>query len=93
MTKLLEEHLKQQKESGTGGADGPWMVGGKFSYADLVFIPWQSIVPGALQKEGRWRAEEYPLVTEWLEKMAARPTIRRVMEVEQPFGGRQGGKH
>lgn len=93
MTQVLEDHLKKQKESGAGGADGPWMVGGKFSYADLVFIPWQTIIPMVLEKEGRWRNEEYPFVTEWLAKMTARPAIKKVMEVEQPLMGRQGGKH
>lgn len=93
MTQLLEDHLKQEKESGGGGTDGPWMVGGKFSYADLVFVPWQSIAPGVLSKMGKWSEEEYPLVTEWVGKISARPGIKKVIEEVQPFFGRKGGNH
>lgn len=93
VTKLLDDHLGKQKEAGTGGADGPWMVGGKFSFADLVFVAWQSIVPGIMAKEGRWKEDDYPFVKEWLAKMTARPGIKKVMEEVQPFFGRQGGKH
>lgn len=37
VTSVLDGHLKSQPK----GADGPWLVGGKFSYADLAFVPWQ----------------------------------------------------
>lgn len=93
VTQLLESHLKQQKESGAGGAEGPWMVGGKMSYADLVFISWQSIAAGALGKVGQYDESEYPLVTEWLAKMTTRPGIQRIIEEVQPFFGRKDGKH
>ena len=93
VTSLLEAHLGQQHQSGTGGADGPWMVGGKMSYADLVFLPWQCIIAGVLGKLARWDEERYPFVKEWLGRMMEREGIKRVMEVEQPFFGRKGGNH
>lgn len=37
VTSVLEEHLKKQEK----GEDGPWLVGNKYSYADLAFVPWQ----------------------------------------------------
>ncbi|KAI8934954.1 hypothetical protein NX059_008620 [Plenodomus lindquistii] len=40
VTSVLEGHLKKQPK----GEDGPWLVGGKFSYADLSFVPWQYMV-------------------------------------------------
>lgn len=93
VTRLLETHLEQQKDAGEGGMDGPWMVGGKFSYADVVFVPWQCIATGALTKMGKWDEDEYPLVKEWTDKMTARPGIKKVIEEVQPFFGRKGGKH
>lgn len=93
VTSLLDEHLKQQHESGASGADGPWMVGGKLSYADLVFLPWQCIIVGVLGKLGRWNEEKYPFVKEWMGRMMKREGIKRVMEIEQPFFGRKGGNH
>lgn len=93
VTDVLEGHLKRQHEAGTGGADGPWLVGGKFSYADLVFVSWQSIAPGVLEGLGRWEKDEYPYVRDWLAKMVKREGIERVIEEVQPFFGRKGGKH
>lgn len=40
VTSVLEGHLQKQDK----GQDGPWLVGNKFSYADLAFVPWQYIV-------------------------------------------------
>lgn len=68
------------------------MVGGKYSFANYVFLPWQSIVPNSPAMKS-WDAAECPLVTEWVEKMAARPGVKRVIEEVQPFFGRTGGKH
>jgi glutathione S-transferase len=34
---VLEGHLKSQPK----GEDGPWLVGGKYSFADMSFVPWQ----------------------------------------------------
>jgi len=39
VTSVLDGHLKKQPK----GADGPWLVGDKFSYADLAFVPWQHL--------------------------------------------------
>lgn len=93
VTKLLEDHLKREHEGGAGGVDGPWMVGGRFSFADLVFLPWQTIAGTVLGKLGKWPEEEYPFVAEWTAKMLARPGIKKVAEEVQPILGRQGGKH
>lgn len=93
VTKVLDDHLRRQKESGEGGADGPWMVGGKFTFADLIFVPWQSIAPGSLRKMGRWNDDDYPFASEWLARMTARPGIKKVIEEVQPFFGRKDGKH
>jgi glutathione S-transferase len=75
VTSVLEGHLKEQKEKNAGG-DGPWLVGGKMSYADLAFVPWQRLVP---MLEGH-KPEEYPLVKEWIGKMTERKALKSVFE-------------
>ena len=38
---VLDGYLAQQKHKYGAAGDGPWLVGNKFSYADIAFIPWQ----------------------------------------------------
>lgn len=79
VTGVLEGHLKKQKAA--GGSDGPWLVGGKLSYADIAFIPWQSGAAKFLEGSGEFDSKEYPLVTEWVEKMTSRKAIKTVLEM------------
>ncbi|ORY01047.1 glutathione S-transferas-like protein [Clohesyomyces aquaticus] len=72
VTSVLEGQLEKQK--GAGG-DGPWLVGGKFSYADLSFIPWQDIAPKVVKG---FNADEYPVVKDWMERMTSRESVKKV---------------
>ncbi|KAF1966455.1 glutathione S-transferase [Bimuria novae-zelandiae CBS 107.79] len=78
VTGVLEEHLEKQKELFPGG-DGPWLVGGKFSYADLAWVPWQFemilLSTRAGLKDDGFDADEFPLVREWIDKMMKRTEI------------------
>jgi glutathione S-transferase len=76
---VLETELEKQKELFEGG-DGPWLVGGKFSYVDLAFVPWQFEMillstKAGLDADGSFNAQEFPLVRAWVEKMMKRPEI------------------
>ncbi|KAK0616370.1 glutathione S-transferase [Immersiella caudata] len=73
VTGVLEGWLEKQKEIYGGEGDGPWLVGNKLSFADLSFIPWQKTVERALPDE--YSVDEFPLVKEWLGKLAARPSV------------------
>jgi glutathione S-transferase len=80
VTAVLEGHLKKQKEKYREG-DGPWLVGGKISYADIVFFSWQWILTKKYTLEDAfYNPEDYPLVNDWIDRMAARPAIKRVKE-------------
>ena len=81
MTAVLEGQLARQEEEhgGGGGGDGPWLVGNKFSYADLAFVPWQRLVPMLLEKE-EYDEDRYPRVKQWIGKMTARETFKRILE-------------
>ena len=82
VTGVLDGHLARQKEehAGSAGGDGPWLVGNKLSYADLAFIPWQTRVAMALEKE-EFDADSYPNVKEWLGKMNSREAVKKAMEM------------
>ncbi|CAN9364611.1 unnamed protein product [Alternaria alternata] len=73
VTSVLEGHLKKQPK----GEDGPWLVGGKFSYADLSFVPWQYMTY-------HWLADvvdisEYTVVADWIARAMKREAIGPVM--------------
>lgn len=78
---VLEVCLAQQKREhgGNAGSDGPWLVGNKFSYADVAFIPWQKIVSMVLGKD-EYDEDNYPHVKEWLGKMTSRGTVKNVLD-------------
>lgn len=73
---VLEGHLARQKEA---GVDGPWLVGGKFSYADLSFLPWQNMVIYFAGKD-MYDPDAFPLVKDWVDRMLARPALKKVMD-------------
>jgi glutathione S-transferase len=70
---VLDGHLKKQDK----GTDGPWLVGGKYSFADMAFVPWQSMVKGLQEKVD---LSEYTEVAGWLERMMAREAVGAVMK-------------
>lgn len=77
VTGVLEGHLSRQKVAADG--DGPWLVGGKCSFADLAWIPWQVIVTAIIQPEDGYTVEDYPHVKNWLDRMMARPGVQKGM--------------
>ena len=75
---VLDGYLAQQKQE-HGSNNGPWLVGNKLSYADLAFISWQKIIAVILTKD-EYNEENFPHLKEWLDKMTARPAVKRVLE-------------
>ncbi|KAH6619730.1 glutathione S-transferase [Chaetomium sp. MPI-SDFR-AT-0129] len=76
---VVEGHLAKQKEEhgGKDGFDGPWLVGNKLSYADFAFYPWQKVAKHIFGGEGGgYQESEYPLVNEWVAKLAARESVK-----------------
>lgn len=83
VSSVLEGHLaKQGEEHGTVG-DGPWLVGNKFSYADLAFLSWQSIIAMVTTKE-EYNVDNYPYVKGWLGKMTSRAPVKAALEASHP---------
>ncbi|KAF2731140.1 glutathione transferase [Polyplosphaeria fusca] len=57
--------------------ENEYLVGGKFSYADVSFVTWYAIV-GLFAD--RFKLEEFPVLNAWLERMKARPAIAKILQ-------------
>jgi ganglioside-induced differentiation-associated protein 1 len=56
-------------------AAGDWLVGGRFSMADIAMAPYVNRLD-ALAMAGLWRGGRLPRVERWFERVRARPTFR-----------------
>jgi glutathione S-transferase len=74
VTGVLEAHLKTQDK----GTDGPWLVGGKYSYADTAFFSWQNLVTSGLGDV--IDLKEFTEVAGWMDRIRSRPAIKKVLE-------------
>lgn len=60
-----------------------YLVGDKCSYADLSFIPWALLAPDLLGDEKIDFAAEYPNYHAWLERLLARPAVKKVLKEKE----------
>lgn len=68
-----------------------WLVGGKCTYADLAFLPWNTRVNMALNTPpGEDPLDKWPNVQAWNRRMEARPSWKRSMEIRDKLMGEQG---
>ena len=81
---VLESWLGQQKEKDLGG-DGPWVVGGKLTFADLSFVAYHRA--GTLGLPDDYSVEKFPLVKEWYGKMLARERTKSAIEKTSKASG------
>ncbi|KAJ8119597.1 hypothetical protein ONZ43_g3487 [Nemania bipapillata] len=79
VTGVVEGHLAAEKAK---GSEGPWLVGGKITYADISWYMWQAVITVVLGDDIINYAE-YPNFKEWLDRLAARPAIKRAVELSQ----------
>ncbi|GIJ83218.1 hypothetical protein Asppvi_001738 [Aspergillus pseudoviridinutans] len=76
VTGVVNEFLSKQ-ETGEGG---PWLVGGRVSFADLAWASWQITVTKFIQEEDGYDVNNFPVVKDWLDRMLAREPVRKVIE-------------
>jgi glutathione S-transferase len=74
VTSVLDGHLKGQEK----GVDGPWLVGGRFSYADLAFVSWQHTVEVLLKEQVD--LSEFEAVTDWMKRLKKREAIAKIAD-------------
>lgn len=60
-------------------ADKEYLVGGKFSYVDLAFIPWFFVLP-LFEIDA---SKEFPNVDAWLKRQKARPAIAKALKLRE----------
>ncbi|OBT85355.1 hypothetical protein VE02_05063 [Pseudogymnoascus sp. 03VT05] len=77
VTAVLDRQLARQKLA--SGSDEAWLVGNKISFADLVFLPWHTIM-GLLIPSDEYNVNDYPHVKQWLENMSSRKSVKDAME-------------
>ncbi|TLS21929.1 uncharacterized protein PpBr36_09536 [Pyricularia pennisetigena] len=79
VTGVLEKHLSWQPEDADGNR---WLVGRRYSFVDLAFVPWQYHA-GKLAKD-YYKIDAYPHVEKWFEALMARPAIKKVLNEDMP---------
>ncbi|KAL2137806.1 hypothetical protein VTI28DRAFT_8185 [Corynascus sepedonium] len=87
---VLEGYLESQKMKTNSNSedDGPWLVGGKLTFADISFIPWYCWMEWFLDDE-EFSLDEYPTVKDWLDRMRARPSVAKVLSDIKPENARK----
>lgn len=58
-----------------------YLVGGKFSYVDAVFLPWFEVAAIFYSKEMDL-ADSFPHLNSWLDRVKARPAIAKTIEAK-----------
>ncbi|KAK4502482.1 hypothetical protein PRZ48_005907 [Zasmidium cellare] len=61
----------------------PYLTGKEVQYCDLMFVPWNSMVPFLMGEEfvKEWK-DTYPRSWGWNEKLMGRATVKKVMEIK-----------
>lgn len=87
---VLEAYLgSRRSEAAPGeGGGGPWLVGGKMTFADIAFIPWFCWMEWVLDEE-EFKLEEYPTVMDWLDRMRALPSVAKVLADIKPANAKK----
>ncbi|KAK4548954.1 hypothetical protein LTR36_008727 [Oleoguttula mirabilis] len=79
-TKRLYQVLNDRLEAQRGAGQGLWLVGGKYSIADLCCFSWVNWAEWAgVETQG------FAAVRTWLEVIQRRPAVRRGVEVPERF--------
>ncbi|KAI5921223.1 glutathione S-transferase [Camillea tinctor] len=80
---VIDGHLAREAEKQGEAGDGPWFVGGRVSFVDIAFVPWQEVAGQVLTKE-EYDVDKYPHLKAWLQKMLARETVRSTLDKFSP---------
>ncbi|KAL8799048.1 MAG: hypothetical protein Q9200_007633, partial [Gallowayella weberi] len=76
---VLEDRLAHQAQN-TAGEDGPWIVGDQMTIADIANFSWVNWAEWAGVDVRRFRR-----LGQWLDRMNARPAVKRGLDVPEPF--------
>jgi glutathione S-transferase len=71
-------------------ADARWLVGGKMTFADMAFVPWNFRLSEVLLQSWDEVWEGMPHVRAWHERMVELPSWKRSMEIRARLMDEQG---
>ncbi|KAL6703582.1 Transcriptional regulator ure2 [Coniothyrium glycines] len=77
VTAVLETHLAAQEQQHGTTSDGPWLVGGRLSFADVAFVPWQQMARVFFGDAVDLR--RFTRVAGWVDRMLEREAVGKVM--------------
>lgn len=80
MTGVIEEILSRQEAKHGDAGQGPWLVGEKYSYADISFVIWQQIYATLMGEASGYNVDEYPRVKAWMDRMTGRPKVAAALQ-------------
>ncbi|RYP63009.1 hypothetical protein DL769_007092 [Monosporascus sp. CRB-8-3] len=67
-----------------------WLVGDKMTYADLAFLPWNDRIDAVILCAPEEKFAGFPNVQAWHERMAARPSWKKAMDIRAGLMQEQG---
>lgn len=82
VTGVLEGVLNAAPADANGNK---WLVGGKCSYADLAFLPYQLIARVVFKDEGFHEGGQFPTVKRWVDVMLGRESVRKILMMTEPW--------
>ncbi|KAK8030582.1 hypothetical protein PG990_000316 [Apiospora arundinis] len=71
-------------------ADAQWLVGGKMTFADMAFVPWNFRLSEVLNQSWDQVWEGFPQFRDWHERMVDLPSWKRSMEIRARLMDEQG---
>jgi glutathione S-transferase len=74
----------------TSLAGKEWLVGDKFTFADLAFAPWNDRIDMVIMCKREQMFDGFPNVKVWHERMTSRPSWIKIMEKRDVFMDEQG---
>lgn len=81
---VIEVHLqKRRQEQKLGTGDEVWLVGGKCTYADLAFVPWDLLLFARLFPEGFDVQKDFPEFHAWHQNLIKRPAVHKVVQMRE----------
>lgn len=72
----------------TALADREFIIGDRYTIADMAIWPWYgNIMNDAYKAQQFLSVQEYPNLRRWVDKIGARPAVKRGVMVNRTFGG------